>query len=98
MSRRRGRLGASGFGIRAGKDHAPLPKRPYRDAALVYGGMGAVILVFAWLTGGGLAKALVIALAFTVLATGWSWFRFRQRLTAEARAAEAASAQPPGDR
>jgi hypothetical protein len=79
-----------GPGIRAGKDQAPLPKRPYRDAALVYGGMGVAIFLFAWLTGGALAKAVLIAVAFTVLATGWSWFRFRQRLQTEARAARSA--------
>jgi hypothetical protein len=83
----------------AGKEQAPLPKRPYRDAALVYGGLGVVVFLFAWLTGGALAKALVIALTFTLLATGWSWFRFRQRLTAEARAARAdAAARSAADR
>lgn len=72
-----------------------MPKRPYRDAALVYGGMGIAIFVFAWLTGGALAKAVVVAVAFTVLATGWSWFRFHRRLAAEARGAETSVAAPP---
>jgi hypothetical protein len=80
-----------GLGIQAGKEQAPLPKRPYRDSALVYGAMGAVIFVFAWLTGGALGKALLIAVVFTALATGWSWFRFRQRLATRAAAA------PPAD-
>jgi hypothetical protein len=79
-------------GVHARGEQAPLPKRPYRDAALVYGAMGIVVFLFAWLTGGALAKALLIAVAFTALATGWSWFRFRQRLAARA---EAAAGEPP---
>ena len=38
-----------------------MPKRPYRDTVLVYGGMAVVVVVIALLTGGGFVKALVIA-------------------------------------
>jgi hypothetical protein len=43
-----------------------------------------VILVVAAISGGDAVKALLVAAAYFVIATGWSWFRFRQR---EARAA-----------
>jgi membrane protein implicated in regulation of membrane protease activity len=61
------------------------PKRPYRDTLLVYGGMAVVIVVFALLTGGGIVRALVIAGAFFVVATLWSWRNWRNRLRAERR-------------
>jgi hypothetical protein len=81
--------------VGAGSDQPPLPKRPYRDALLVYGTMGVIVFLFAWLTGGALVKAVLIAATFTVLATGWSWFRFRQRLAADARASAAAGEPLP---
>jgi membrane protein implicated in regulation of membrane protease activity len=62
----------------------PLPKRPYRDTALVFGGMAIVIVLVAWVTGGDLVKALVIAALFFVAATAWGWRRWRGRLRAEA--------------
>ena len=63
----------------------PLPRRPYRDSALLYGALALVVLVFALLTNGDVVRAVVIAVAFFVAATAWSWFRFRQRLAAERR-------------
>ena len=63
----------------------PLPRRPYRDSAILYGVLAGVVLVFSLLTGSDLARALIIAVAFFVAATAWSWFRFRQRLAAERR-------------
>ena len=36
-------------------------------------------LVFAVLTGGSLTRAVVIAVIYFAVATGWSWFRFRQQ-------------------
>jgi hypothetical protein len=58
----------------------PIPRHPFRDSAIVYGVLAVVIVVFSVVTGGGLARALLIAAAFFVVATGWSWWRFRQRL------------------
>ena len=43
--------------------------------------IAGVILVIAALTGGGLLRALLVALAYFVVATAWTWFRFRQRET-----------------
>jgi hypothetical protein len=59
-------------------DLPPL-QRPYRAVALLHACLAAVILVFAGLTGGDMTRAIGFALGYFVLATGWSWFRFRQR-------------------
>ena len=61
----------------------PLPKRPYRDTALVFGGMAVAIVVVAWATGGDLGRAVLIAAAFFVAATAWGWRRWRDRLREE---------------
>ncbi|MGB2952687.1 MAG: hypothetical protein WBB74_04755 [Gaiellaceae bacterium] len=58
----------------------PLPRRPFRDSAILYGILAAIIVVFSTATGGGFARAVAIAAVFFVIATGWSWWRFRQRL------------------
>lgn len=68
----------------------PPPQQPYRGAAILHAVLGIVILVVAAVSGGSLAKALVVAVAYVVVATGWSWFRLRQR-------AEKAAGQPTGD-
>jgi Flp pilus assembly protein TadB len=64
---------------------AAIPKRPYRDSALLYALLALVVLGFAMLTGSDLGRALVIAVAFFVLATAWSWWRFSRRLAEEKR-------------
>jgi hypothetical protein len=58
----------------------PLPKHPYRDTALVYGGMSAVVVILAGLTGGDIKTAIVIAVLFFVVATLWTWRHWRNRL------------------
>jgi membrane protein implicated in regulation of membrane protease activity len=65
---------------RRGGQPPPLPKRPYRDSLLMNVVLALVILGFALLTGGELVRAIAVAVAFFVLATAWSWWRFRQRL------------------
>jgi hypothetical protein len=57
----------------------PPPTQPYRASALFHAGLAVVILIFAALTGGDLPKALAVAAGYFVVATAWSWFRFRQR-------------------
>jgi hypothetical protein len=47
--------------------------------------MGAVIVVLSWATGGDLVRAGLVATGFVVVATAWSWWRFRQRLEREGR-------------
>ena len=54
---------------RRGPDNRPIPAHPYRDAALVYAGMGVVLVVVASLTGGQTLRAIVAALIFFVIAT-----------------------------
>ena len=61
----------------------PIPKRPYRDSAIFYAILSAIIVGVAAITGGDLAKAGLVAVAFFVVATAWSWWRFRQRLQRE---------------
>jgi membrane protein implicated in regulation of membrane protease activity len=62
-----------------------LPKRPYRDTVLVYGGMAVLVVVIALLTGGGFVRAVVFAAVFFVIATLWSWRNWRNRLRSEQR-------------
>ncbi len=68
----------------------PTPPRAYRGSAIVHAVLALVILLVAAISGGGLVRALLVAAAYFVIATGWTWFRFRQR---EARGA-AADGQP----
>jgi hypothetical protein len=58
-------------------------KRPYRDAAIVWAGLSALIVVAAALTGGGLGRALVTAMLFFLVATGWTWVHMRRRQAKE---------------
>jgi hypothetical protein len=62
---------------------APLPKHPFRDAALIYGGFAAVFVIVAVATGRSAFVAIPVALGCFVVATGYSWWRIRQRLEAE---------------
>ena len=63
-----------------------IPKRPYRDSAILYGALAVAIVAFAAVTGGSLIRAVLIAVAFFALAMGWSWYRWRVRLREERRA------------
>lgn len=57
-----------------------VPKHPYRDSAILYGVLAAAVVVISVLTGGGLSRAFVFAGAAFVLATGFSWWKWRARL------------------
>ena len=59
---------------------SPLPKRPYRDTVIVNVGLAVTIVVVAWLTGGRLRNAVIIAVAFFVVATLWSFRVWRRKL------------------
>ena len=74
----------------------PTPPRPYRGSAIVHAVLALVILVVAAISGGGLVKALLVAAAYFVIATGWTWFRFRQRESR--RAARPASPTSNGNK
>jgi len=47
--------------------------------------LSACLVLVAYLTGGRLERALVFAAGFFVVATAWSWWRFRARLEEERR-------------
>jgi hypothetical protein len=57
-----------------------LPKHPFRDSAILYGVLAGIVLVVGLLTSGDVLKTLVLALAFFVAATAYSWWQFRRRL------------------
>jgi membrane protein implicated in regulation of membrane protease activity len=57
----------------------PPPAQPYRTAALVHGLLAVAIVFVAWLSGGDIATSLAVAAGYFVVATAWTWFRFRQR-------------------
>jgi hypothetical protein len=56
-----------------------LPAHPYRDSAIVYAVVAGLVIGLAALTGGNMRVAIVIAPALFVVATGYSWWRWRQR-------------------
>ena len=58
----------------------PIPRRPFRDSAILYAVLSGLILLVSLVTGGGIARAIVVAVVFFVLATAWSWWRFSVRL------------------
>jgi nicotinamide riboside transporter PnuC len=62
----------------------PPPKNPFRDTLFVYGALSLIVVVVAWLTGGSIGRAIVIAVFFFVVASGWTIWRFRTRARAEA--------------
>ena len=71
----------------------PLPKRPFRDSAIFYGVLGVLFVLVVWATGGAVLPrwddqqrevgGLLIAMLFFLVATGYSWWRFRQRIEEE---------------
>ena len=63
-------------------DEFPLPKHPYRDSILFYAVLSACLVGVAFVTGGEIVRAAVIGAAFFVIATAWSWWRFRERIAA----------------
>ena len=66
----------------------PLPERPYRNTVVLHAAFAAVIVLVAWLTGGDLARALIVAVLFFLVATAWSFWRWSRRIEEERRRAE----------
>lgn len=62
------------------REEPPRSRRPFRDTVIMYGVLAIVIVVVAAFTGGGLARAILVAIAFFVGATGWAWWRYRNRV------------------
>ena len=70
--------------LRWGLPEAPVPKHPYRDTILVYGFFAVLVVVLAWVTGGNIGTAVVIAVVCWVAASVWGIARWRQRIQREA--------------
>jgi membrane protein implicated in regulation of membrane protease activity len=79
---------------RAPRERPPLPQHPYRDSLVLNVVLATVIVVLSWLTGGDVARSLLIAAGFVVLATAWSWWRFRGRIEQAARREAEQDARP----
>jgi hypothetical protein len=62
-----------------------LPKHPFRDSAILYAALAAIVVAVSVATGGSVARAAAIAAGFFVAATGWSWWRFKVKLDADRR-------------
>lgn len=76
----------------------PPPRRPYRDSLLLHLAFALIIVGVAWATGGRLARALGFAAVFFVVATSWSWWKWRRRLERDRLAAQEAPAGRPSSR
>jgi membrane protein implicated in regulation of membrane protease activity len=74
--------------LRWGGSPRRLPAHPYRDSAIVYGILAAVVVGVTALTNGNLGAALIIAPLLFVVATAYSWWRLRQREREEERTRE----------
>ena len=44
-----------------------IPKRPYRDSAILYGVLAVAVVLFSAVTGGDLVRAVLVAIGFFVL-------------------------------
>jgi hypothetical protein len=69
--------------IRRATDAIPLPGHPYRDSAAFYGLLSAILLGVTYATGGGMLRAVLVAVGFFVIATAFTWLRFRNKLAQE---------------
>ena len=61
----------------------PIPKRPFRDSAIFYAGAAIVLVAIVGLTGGNVMVAIPVALGCFLIATGYAWWKFRQRIRLE---------------
>ena len=64
---------------------ASLPSHPYRDSAIIYACLAAIIVVIGALAGRSLVKVTLLAVAFFVVATAYSWWRVREKQRAQER-------------
>jgi membrane protein implicated in regulation of membrane protease activity len=60
-----------------------MPKRPFRDSAIFYAVLAGAVVVVTVLTGGSVLRGVLVAALFFVVATAYSWWRFRRRLERE---------------
>ena len=62
-----------------------MPQGAFRKTAIFYAVLACVVVGFGVITGNDLTQTIVIAVIFFVIATGYSWWRFRQRLAREGK-------------
>jgi membrane protein implicated in regulation of membrane protease activity len=62
---------------------ARTPKRPFRDSAIFYAVLAGAVVGVALVTGASILRAVIVAVSFFVIATAYSWWRFRQQLEKE---------------
>jgi hypothetical protein len=60
-------------------------KHPYRDSALAYAVLGALVIAIAYATGSSLLKSFAGGTTAFLLATAWTWWRMRSREQAPER-------------
>jgi membrane protein implicated in regulation of membrane protease activity len=65
--------------LRWGGSPRRVQAHPYRDSAIVYGILAAIVIGITALTDGNLQAALIIAPLLFVVATAYSWWRLRRR-------------------
>jgi membrane protein implicated in regulation of membrane protease activity len=72
----------------------PLPKHPFRNSAIFHFVLACLLVLVAWITGGGIPRALAFAIGYFVIATGYSWWRWRQRVAEEQQRREQRARRP----
>jgi Flp pilus assembly protein TadB len=65
-----------------------VPAHPYRDSAALYALLAAIVVVLTVVTGGEVVRSVIVAAAAFVLATGYSWWRWRARLRRQEKTRE----------
>jgi hypothetical protein len=80
MSRRQARREARARIRRNMDEFIPLPRHPYRDSAIFYAILSGCLVGIATATGATLERGLIVGAGFFVIATGFSWWRFRTKL------------------
>ena len=65
-------------------EYIALPRHPYRDSAIFYAILSGCLIGIASFTGAGLERGLMVGAVFFVIATGFSWWRFREKLREKA--------------
>ncbi len=64
--------------------YAALPKHPYRDTAIIYGCMAAIVFVLGVATGRwSLWKVAALSVGFFLAATAYGWWRVREKIEAQ---------------
>jgi Flp pilus assembly protein TadB len=71
--------------LRWGGPERSATRHPYRDTAIVYAALAVIVVLVAWLSGGGLVRGLAVAAVFYVAAVAWSFSRLRRRSRDELR-------------